>query len=567
MRAQPKFRAARWLAALTVASATLAVAGARAASPGCNAVNAGALSDSASATNVTTTLSSTFAAGDVITLFYSTTSAAASATLQDTTAGVTIGPQAIASGNSVLLSYTVTTAGPRTFVATLTSGAISGLTIISGGFGGSGCAAGPGAGPAARADAARLMTGFVLRQVIPQNAQTISDMINERMTGGTSGPQFSAVPGRMSFRASRADLARLSPKPAEPRHASGPTQLAAAAAQPSLAAAELRRKLAAIDRAIAALDNLPAEARSDATRRSQAELVRRRGAIAAELARSGEPATAPAAPKAPTPGGPTGTARRLGEPIPLNVWASGSVIGLDDRRDSTAFNGTITTVLGGADYLFGPNFLLGLAGGYERYRLDTTFNTGFFKGEGITVGPYAGVRVVDNIVLDAWAGATFLNYRITDEFGGDNFSARRWFVSANLTGTWQWGRWRFAPRASIFYVEERQDGIEGVDGSQIVRLGRLSLGPEAGYALPLESERPRVELFGFAKAEYDFVTDESLALASGPFRHQRWGGRVGGGTNIAWQPGFTARLMGSYNGLGQNNFDSWSGEVRIGLKF
>lgn len=48
MRAQSKFSAARWLAALTVASAALAAAGAQAASPGCNAVNAGALSDSAS---------------------------------------------------------------------------------------------------------------------------------------------------------------------------------------------------------------------------------------------------------------------------------------------------------------------------------------------------------------------------------------------------------------------------------------------------------------------------------------------------------------------------------------
>jgi hypothetical protein len=537
---------------------------ANAQAPACAGLIGGLTESDGGVTSITATLTRSYLAGDTLrTEFTPSGGGPHTATITDVTLGAVVATTTFPSLSSAVLNYKIPASGDRTIRIDLTAATPNSLTFRT-------FCTRTGVDES-RADTARLMTGFILRQVIPQNTQTISDLINDRLTG-TGGPQFSAVPGRTSFRASSADLERLprmSAKPPEPRNASGRTQLAAAAVQPSPAAAELRRKLGAIDRAILALDNLPPEARSQATARSRDELVRRRAAIAAELARSGEPTTAPAAPLPPTPGGPAEATRRLPEAgaTPLNVWAAGAVIGLDNRQDSTVFNATITTVLGGADYLFGPNLLVGLAGGYERYRFDTTFNSGSFKGEGLTLGPYAGLRLADRIVLDVWAGATFLRYRMTDEAGGDNFSARRWFASGNLTGTWQWGPWRVAPRASIFYVEEEQTDIEGLTAGQIVRLGRVSLGPEIGYTIPLESERLRIELFGFAKSEYDFATDDNVPLASGPFRHQRWGGRVGGGANIAWHPNFTARIQGSYNGLGQNGFDSWSGELRIGLRF
>jgi len=124
-----------------------------------------------------------------------------------------------------------------------------------------------------------------------------------------------------------------------------------------------------------------------------------------------------------------------------NAWAEGRVMGLTDsvaQQTTLGFAGTT-----GIDYKFQPWLALGLSLGVENY--ETRFALpGVRSGQtGVTVLPYFGVRLTDNVFAEGFVGLTKLYYNVTPGTGiTGTFDSLRVFFGGALSGVWHDGNWR-----------------------------------------------------------------------------------------------------------------------------
>lgn len=480
---------------LSIARSDVAMAQASTVSVGCQGagfilslfsetVTAGPLGYSPSFTST-----QTYNAGEVLTITMSVTPTTGVAHFQltDLTAGAVVASSALSGSSSVTVNYVIPATGSRMFIytkqvapnvtATYTHSISCGL---------------PSAAASAPAvdlgKTAKSMTSFVIGQIVPENAKSVSDMINQRFQGA-GGAIVNSASSSTHVRVQLADIARL-------------------------------------------------------------------GADAAQRKRSRDQAAESG----------RDTPRRGTQPD-FNVWIDGRALAVG----SGEADGSIYSVLGGADYLVAPNLLLGVAVGHEGYDLDTGIAAGRFRGRGYTAGPYAGVLLGNALVFDIWAAGTFLNYRISESGVSGDFDARRWFVSANLTGTWRLGRWRIAPRLSLHYAEEHQSSYNDSAGTSVsrqsVHLGRFAFGPEIGYAIGEIGPFRAVEPFVVLRGEYDFARNGEFTLNNGTVVDPgRLGARLSFGAN-----GNLGRIKlhieGNYNSIGRSGQNVWGGALRLSLPF
>ena len=414
-------------------------------------------------------------------------------------------------GTSATASYAIPGTGPREFLITSGPSGSTSTTIVVT------CVVGSGLRRSDLGAAANLLTSFVLNQIVTQNGQTISDSVNQSFSG-SGGTQFAGSDGSMRFRLSLADLKRMS----SPGRGEAPRQWAMAGAG----------------------DRAKHESARDSEQRAASAM-------------------------------PVPSARENFDDRRWNVWAAGNVFGVNVDRSGAAFDGRLYSVLAGVDYKIVQQFLVGVAGGWERYDLDTSFNGGTFKGTGYTVGPYLGLKITPSLVLDVWAGWTRVNYDLTSTATGalesGSFDANRYFVSANLTGHFAWEGFRITPRAGLLYASERQPEYTSSLGNRIaaqtVELGKLMLGPEIGYRFEIPSMRLVLEPYAFIRGEYDFARSGTIALGTAVVRPDRWGARAGGGLIASSQSGITLRIGASYDSIGRSEEQVIRGEARIGFRF
>jgi hypothetical protein len=252
------------------------------------------------------------------------------------------------------------------------------------------------------------------------------------------------------------------------------------------------------------------------------------------------------------------------------VWMSGVYTGFA-RGGATATDGHIGNIMGGADYRLSDKLLIGGALGYEDQRFDTTFNGGYLRGKGATLGPYLAYSLSPNLIANVFAGLAFLDYGVASATTTGSYDATRLFVSASLIGTWQYDRWRFSPRASLFHASERRDSFtdsaSAVFPGATVNIGRFSIGPEIGYRFAPAQGNGLLEPFGFAALDCDLGNRNSLVAANGiVVTDGACGGRIGSGLKVI-QPGFSVSIGASYNSLFRPDQDSWTLQGRVGRQF
>src|SRR5436190_22224928 len=101
-------------------------------------------------------------------------------------------------------------------------------------------------------------------------------------------------------------------------------------------------------------------------------------------------------------------------------------------------------------------------------------------------GPYVSARLGSNLFFTGRV-AYGISENSIDPFGlyTDDFSTDGWLASAQLTGNWHFGNWRVTPTAEVTYAAEDQHSYTDSRGeeipSQVVSVGRVSLGPELAY--------------------------------------------------------------------------------------
>ncbi|NNL99733.1 MAG: autotransporter outer membrane beta-barrel domain-containing protein, partial [Gammaproteobacteria bacterium] len=258
---------------------------------------------------------------------------------------------------------------------------------------------------------------------------------------------------------------------------------------------------------------------------------------------------------------------------PMGYWASYSRNNLRNNFSTTAFDGNVTNVIGGVDWTFGEDLLVGLAAGYEKQDFVTLFNGGTQQTDGIVVAPYAGWRINDQWSIDGTAGFAYndveqsrtqLAQTITSEL-----DAWRVFAAGNVNWFGGRDRWLLSARAGVLYAQDSFDSFTentGVAGGLFnpereFDIGQASIGGEIGYAIG--------DFVPFVNGRFVYDVEESV-VEVGP-------GQVSPGSDrTEFQAGFGLRYY-SDNGISadvefstvetRSNIDSYtiSATVRIDL--
>lgn len=175
------------------------------------------------------------------------------------------------------------------------------------------------------------------------------------------------------------------------------------------------------------------------------------------------------------------------------VWAMVGVSWLADFQTSSKFNGNLATGMIGFDYRPIDPLVVGLAAGYENLYLNTTYNSGWIKSEGLTVMPYASYALTEKLVADAAFGLTSSYYhtaRFSYSEGREvngNYPSLRVLGTANLTYYQPVDNWLFSVKAGgILANEHRYYHVENNGQRNYASdtlLGQLLVGGKAGYRL------------------------------------------------------------------------------------
>ena len=173
------------------------------------------------------------------------------------------------------------------------------------------------------------------------------------------------------------------------------------------------------------------------------------------------------------------------QPSRFDAWIEGSFA----LFDTDVAGGQLSTVALGADYLITDDLLLGAFAQFDGLNQSADMGAAKIAGDGWLAGPYATLRLTDNLFLDLMAAVGGSTNRVSP-FGTytDEFSAERYLLRATLGGSWTSGDWTFLPRASIGYFEETSqnytDSLGVTVPSVTTGVGKIALGPGVTYRFP-----------------------------------------------------------------------------------
>jgi hypothetical protein len=256
-----------------------------------------------------------------------------------------------------------------------------------------------------------------------------------------------------------------------------------------------------------------------------------------------------------------------------NMWMEGRVAGLNDSLAQTNTLGFAGAA--GVDYKFLPWLALGMSVGVETY--ETRFGLpGVRTGTiGVSMVPYFGMRLHENVYAEGFVGLTKLNYNLNPAINvSGGFDAWRVFLGGALSGVWHDGGWRFQPSIMGAWGSETQnaytDSASTAVPSQTITFGRIAAGPEIGYTFKDVSRGWTFEPFAILKGNIDFSSAPVYSIAGTPVvvrSGAQGSGQLGGGLAMQLDDGFYLRVQASYDSLFVTGLDAWSGRIRAGKTF
>lgn len=269
----------------------------------------------------------------------------------------------------------------------------------------------------------------------------------------------------------------------------------------------------------------------------------------------------------------TGQAPATGEATdpmatPFDIWIQGKIA----RFDANKGDGRFGIMHAGVDYLVTPRILVGLGAQLDWTDMDGA-NDSTISGTGYLVGPYVTARLTDNLFLDgraAWGQST----NDVSPFGTytDKLDATRWLVSLALIGQYDIDRWRITPKAKLAYFEEETeayvDGL-GLDIPAIsISTGTLEFGPSLSYRMELANGM-LFEPFATLEGIWTFRQENSATAATSTPGLGETGLRGRGelGVRLAGQSASSLSSSIFYDGLGNDDFQSWGGKLRFNHRF
>lgn len=188
------------------------------------------------------------------------------------------------------------------------------------------------------------------------------------------------------------------------------------------------------------------------------------------------------------------------------------------------------------------------------------------------IGPYFGVRMLDNLFFDARAawGKSSNDFTLHDASVGlrsGEFDTDRWLASASLTGNQYYNLWRFSPQVKLSYGNERYDGLstslgQTIDGDSAA-IGRLTGALEIGrsmYGPGGAIIEPHVAISGI----WNFDSDD-LYINGSLVETEGARAKIEGGVLIMTPAGLNLRAAAAYDGLGADDLEAVSGSVWLNI--
>ena len=262
-------------------------------------------------------------------------------------------------------------------------------------------------------------------------------------------------------------------------------------------------------------------------------------------------------------------------PNRLDIWAEGHYSHYDDSTGGINRDGDFGILYVGSDYALNDWLLLGALVQFDWTDEDVRDQDlfGGVNGWGWMIGPYMGAKLSDHLYFSARAawGQSENDITLTDNAAGfrtGDFDTDRWLATAELTGNWYHGPWRFTPSAQLAYGSEDQEAFRNSLNQQIgsneATIGRLTFGPEIGYRHVMDDGTVVEPLVGI-EGIWNF-DDSGLRLSDGtPIGDDDFTGKVEGGVLVQMPSGISWRAVGDYYGIGDGDFDSYGGQVWLSV--
>lgn len=256
-------------------------------------------------------------------------------------------------------------------------------------------------------------------------------------------------------------------------------------------------------------------------------------------------------------------------PPGFDIWTEGHFQRWDSRKGAGDRSGDFAVAYLGADYAVTPMLVIGALIEFDWMTDHSASLNTDLNGAGWMAGPYAAIKLSDNLFFDARVAAGQSSNSISP-FGTytDTFDTDRWLAKAGLTGNWQMGAFRLSPSASLIYAGETQgaytDSLGFAIPEQTSRLGRLSFGPEIAYAFQA-GDGLTVEPYASLTGMWDF--DKQSALSSGGFvtAESDVRAKAEAGVLVRSLSGTSLRLSGTYDGIGSRDVSAAGGQLWLNV--
>ncbi len=258
----------------------------------------------------------------------------------------------------------------------------------------------------------------------------------------------------------------------------------------------------------------------------------------------------------------------------LDVWVEGHISKYNEGLGGYDREGDFRILYVGADYPIAPGVLIGALAQVDDTREDVLKAdlTGEVEGTGWMVGPYIGIKLAENLYFDARAayGTSNNDIWLKDDAAGfrtGSFDTERWLASATLTGNQYWGNFRLSPQFSLAYGSEWYDQYNNSIGQIVegrsISIGRVNATIEAGYRFDLVDGtmiEPHISISGIANFAGDDLVIGGQAIDGNESR-----AKIEGGILVRTANGWAFRAAASYDGIGAEEFESWSGSLWVNV--
>ena len=254
----------------------------------------------------------------------------------------------------------------------------------------------------------------------------------------------------------------------------------------------------------------------------------------------------------------------------FDAWTEGHYRHFEDDGGGADTFGHFGIVYVGGDYLVTDAFLLGALVQFDWAEETSRLTGSTVSGTGWMAGPYASLRLTPNVFLDgrvAW-GQSDNN---VDPFGGfykDNFETDRWLANLNLKGNWVYNSIRITPGISYTYFNEEQkaytDSNSVLIEGQTLTVNRLEFGPEFGtrFVMPDGTTfEPHISVKGL----WDIGGNLDTTVNGVEAGHEDLRAKIEGGFLAQSAYGPSLRLTFSYDGIGDEDFASYGGQMFLSV--